>query len=132
MRHIPGRRLRRLCTDRGSTTVEAAGYTMLMLLAILVAVQAGVWALADLSARHAAHQGAQITRVAGGTAEAGHDATADRLEAINPNGITGVTITVERGPETTTVTVSGTVLQVIPLIEIPVRAQAHTATEPGT
>ena len=132
MRHIPGRRLRRLCTDRGSTTVEAAGYTMLMLLAILVAVQAGVWALADLSVRHAAHHGAQTARVAGSSAEAGHEATADRLEAINPNGITGVNIGVERGPETTTVTVSGTVLRVIPLIDIPVRAQARAPTEPGT
>ena len=132
MERILGRLLRRHTGDRGSTTVEAAGYATLMLLAILIAVQAGVWALADLSARHAADHGAQTARLAGSTAEAGHEATADRLEAINPNGITGVNITVERGAETTTVTVSGTVLRVIPLIDIPVRAQARAPTEPGT
>jgi Flp pilus assembly protein TadG len=117
--------------DRGSTTVEAAGYTALMLLVILIIVQAAVWALADLSVRHAADHGAQTARVAGGTAQAGHDAAAARLDALNPHGVSGVTITVERAADTTTVIVSGSVLQVVPLLSIPVQAAAHVPTEPG-
>jgi hypothetical protein len=101
-----------------------------MLLTLMVLVQAAVWGLADLSARHAANQGVQTTRVAGGTTEAGHSDAAEMLEAINPNGLTEVDIKVQRGPDSTTVTITGTVLQVIPLVTIPVSVQAHAPTEP--
>lgn len=117
-------------SDRGSTTVEAAGYTMLMLLALTVLVQAAVWGMADLAARQAAHQAVQTARVAGGTEQAGHDDAAAMLEAINPNGLTDVTITVQRGPETTTVTITGTTLRVVPVVSIPVQVQAQAPTEP--
>jgi hypothetical protein len=102
-----------------------------MLLALTVAVQAAVWGLADLSARHAANHGMQTARLAGGTAEAAHAETAALLEAINPRGLTDVHIEVERNAATTTVTVTGTVLQVIPVLTIPVRARAHAPTEPA-
>ena len=118
--------------ERGSTTVEAAGYTALMLLVILVVVQAAVWALADVAARNAAHHGLQTARVAGGTEQAGQAAAADRLEALNPNGVTNVTVTVDRTPETTTVTVRGDALRVVPVVTIPVSVQAHSPTEPET
>lgn len=101
-----------------------------MLLALTVLVQAAVWALADLSARQAAHHGAQAARVADGTTQSGYADASAVLEAINPNGITNADITVERGPETTTVTITGTVLQVIPGVSIPVLVQAQAPTEP--
>jgi hypothetical protein len=110
--------------------VEAAGYTMLMLLAVMVLVQAAVWALADLSARHAADHGLQTARVAGGTTQDGHSATTHMLAQINPNGFTDVEITVDRTAQTTTVTITGDALQIIPLVNIPVRVQAHARTEP--
>lgn len=110
--------------------MEAAGYTMLMLLALTVLVQAAVWGLADLAARQAAEQGAQTARVAGGTAQAGHDDAQAMLEEINPNGITDVEITVQRGPQTTTVTIAGKTLRVIPVVDIPVRVRAQAPTEP--
>jgi hypothetical protein len=124
-------RTRRRCKpDGGSTTVEAAGYTALMLLVLTLVVQAGVWALADLSARHAAAHGLQTARLSGATAEAGHADTRAMLDALNPRGLSDVTVTVERGPGTTTVTVTGTALQVLPLVDIPVRARAAGPTEP--
>lgn len=116
--------------DRGSTTVEAAGYTILMLLALTVLVQAAVWGMADLAARQAAEQGLQAARVAGGTEQAGHDDAQAMLAEINPHGLTDVEITVQRGPEITTVTVTGTALQVIPVVDIPVQVQAQAPTEP--
>lgn len=121
---------RREAGDRGNTTVEAAGYTVLMLLALTVLVQAAVWGLADLSARQAAHHGVQTARVAGGTEQAGHADAETMLQTINPDGLTDVQITVERGPQTTTVTITGTVLQVVPAVNIPVHVQAQAPTEP--
>jgi len=110
--------------------VEAAGYTALMLLVLTLVVQAGVWALADLSARHAAAHGLQTARLSGATAEAGRADTLAMLDALNPRGLSDVTVTVERGPGTTTVTVTGTALKVLPLVDIPVRARAAGPTEP--
>lgn len=75
------------------------------------------------TARHAANHGVQTARVAGGTVEAAHAETADLLDAINPRGLTDVGIEVQRTAETTTVTV--TVVRVLPVVTIPVRAQAH-------
>ena len=125
-----GRRRNRWRGDGGSTTVEAAGYTFLMLLVITLIVQAGVWAMADLSARQAAQHGLQTARLSGATAETGHAQAETILQAINPRGLTDVTITVERGSDTTTVTVTGTALKVLPIIDIPVRVQAAGPTEP--
>jgi hypothetical protein len=126
----PRQRPRRWRGDWGDTTVEAAGYTVLMLLAVLVLVQAAVWTLADLSARHAADHAAQTARVAGGTTQDGHTAGAEMLAAINPNGLTDVDISIDRTAEATTVTITGNVLQVIPVVTIPVHVQAHAPTEP--
>jgi hypothetical protein len=72
----------------------------------------------------------QTARVAGGTAQAGGDDAEAMLAEINPNGITDVDVSVERGPETTTVTITGTVLRVIPVVDIPVQVQAEAPTEP--
>lgn len=123
---------RRLNGERGSTTVEAAGYTILMLLVLTVLVQAAVWGLADLSARQAAQHGLQTARVAGGDEQTGHADTTAMLQAINPHGLTDTDITVQRGPDTTTVTITGTVLQVIPGVSIPISVQAQAPTEPDT
>ena len=117
-------------SDGGSATVEAAGYTLAMLLVLSLIVQAGVWALADLSARQAAAHGLQTARLSGATAPAGQADTLAMLHAINPRGLTDVTVTVERGPQTTTVTVTGTALKVLPLVDLPVRVQAVGPTEP--
>jgi hypothetical protein len=122
-----GKRLRR---DRGDTSVEIALFAPLMLLAVMVALQAAAWGLADLSARHAAQQGLQTTRLHGATQADGHAAASALLDEINPRGLTNVQITVDRDAETTTVTVTGTVLTIIPIIDIPVHAQAHGPTEP--
>jgi hypothetical protein len=103
---------------------------VLVLLTLTLLVQAAVWGLADLSARQAADHGAQTARVAGGTEQAGHADAAAMLQAINRNGIADVDITVERGPQTTTVTITGTVLQVLPWVDIPVHVLARAPTEP--
>jgi hypothetical protein len=116
--------------DRGDTSVEIALFAPLMLLAVMIALQAAAWGLADLSARHAAQHGLQTARLHGATAADGRSEATSLLAEINPRGLTNVQITVERSPETTTVTITGTAVRIVPIIAIPVRAQAHGPTEP--
>jgi hypothetical protein len=118
-------------SDRGDTSLEIALYAPLMLLAVLVIVQAVTWGLADLAARHAANHGLQTARVHGATPADGQQAAAGLLEEINPRGLTNVDINVVRTAESTTVTVRGDAMQVIPVITIPIEAQAHGPTEPA-
>jgi hypothetical protein len=111
--------------------VEIALFAPLMLLAVMVALQAAAWGLADLSARHAAQHGVQTARLHGATAADGHNQATALLAEINPRGLTNVQITVDRNPATTTITISGAAIRVIPIIAIPVHAQAHAPTEPA-
>ncbi|MEU1241015.1 TadE family protein [Micromonospora parva] len=124
----------RLRGDRGSVTTETVGYTVIFLLALTVIVQAAVWSLADQSARHAAKEALQAARVYGATAESGRSEAAEVLAATNPAGIDDIQITVERGPVTTTVTITGTANRVVPVpgltVPIEVRVQAPTEDVP--
>ena len=124
------RRFRFGARERGDTSLEIALYAPLMLLAILVVVQAAAWGLADLAAGHAADHALQTARVDGATASDGQQAAADLLAEINSHGLTEVDIHVTRNADTTTVTLTGTAAQVIPLVSIPVQARASGPTEP--
>ncbi len=121
--------VRRLRPDRGSTTVEMVGYFAVMLAALLVGVQAAAWGLAELSCRYAANHAAQTTRVLGGSAAAGQTDASTVLTAIDGNLVTDAHIQTSRGPATATVTVSGTAVQVIPFLHLPVRATVTAPVE---
>lgn len=133
LHHPPGRhhrpRRRRLAQDRGSVTVEMAGYTFLALFVLTLLVQVAVWAMADLSARSAANHALQTARVMDSTARAGQVDGHDLLAEINPKGISGVTVTVNRDADITTVTITGTALAVIPGVSLPVNVQVQAPTE---
>jgi hypothetical protein len=116
------RLMRRLRPDRGSTTVEMVGYFALMLAGLLMGVQAAVWGLAELSCRYAANHAVQTIRVLGGSADAGQADASSVLAAIDGNLVTDTHIETSRGSASATVTVSGTAVQVIPFLRLPVRA----------
>ena len=123
-------RLQRLLgNDRGSTTVEMVGYYAVMLAALLVGVQAAAWGLAELSCRYAANHAVQTTRVQGGTADAGHTDAGTVLSAIDGNLVTNPAVQTSRGPATATVTITGTAVQVIPFLHLPVRATVTAPVE---
>jgi hypothetical protein len=119
---------RRLSTDRGSTTVETVGYTAVWLFALLVAVQAAAWGLAQLSCMYAAQHALQATRVEGGDAAAGHS---DAVAVLAAGGhlVTNAKVQTRRGPQTATVTIHGTAINVIPFVTIPVSATASGPVE---
>jgi hypothetical protein len=119
--HRPPRKLwRRVREDCGSTSVEMVGYTVVMLAALLIGVQAAVWGLAELACRYAANHALQTTRVEGGTAAAGQSDAATVLTQVNGNLVTQPAIAASRSPATATVTVEGNALRVIPFLTLPV------------
>jgi hypothetical protein len=120
---------RRLRPDRGSTTVEMVGYFAVMLASLLVGVQAAAWGLAELSCRYAANHAVQTTRVLGGSAADGQTDANTVLTAIDGQLVTDAHIQTSRGPATATVTVSGTAVQVIPFLHLPVRATITAPVE---
>ncbi len=122
-------RYRRWRADRGSTTVEMVGYFAVMLAALLVGVQAAAWGLAELACRYAANHALQTTRVQGGTAGAGVSDAGTVLDAVDGNLVTGARIQAIRGPDTATVTVSGTAIVVIPFLHLPVAATVTAPVE---
>jgi hypothetical protein len=123
------RPMRRLGNDRGSTSVEMVGYFAVMLAALLIGVQAAAWGLAELACRYAANHAVQTTRVQGGSAGAGQTDAGTVLTAIDGNLIANPSIQTSRGPATATVTVSGTAVQVIPFLRLPVRATVTAPVE---
>ncbi|ROO60368.1 hypothetical protein EDC02_2231 [Micromonospora sp. Llam0] len=122
-------RRRRPDGDRGAVTVEVAGYTALMLLALMIGVQAVTWGWAALGARYTANHAAQQTRVHGGTVAAGEaDATAILTSAVGA-ALTDPQVTIDRGATEVTVTVRGTATPVIPGFRPPVTVTVHAPVE---
>jgi hypothetical protein len=94
------------------TTSEVAILFPAVLFFIMLIVQYGLWWHAKQVADGAAAEAAAATRVPTGTEDAGSDAAADFLaEAGN---LTDVTVSVDRGPEFVTVTVTGNAPQLVP------------------
>lgn len=122
-------RWRRLGGDRGAVTVEVAGYTVLMLLALMIGVQAVTWGLAALGARYTANHAAQQTRVHGGTVAAGKaDANATLASAVG-NALNDPQVDIDRTATTVTVTVRGTATSIIPGFRPPVTVTVHAPVE---
>jgi hypothetical protein len=123
------RRWRRLDGDRGAVTVEVAGYTTLMLLALMIGIQAVMWGMAALGARYTANHAAQQARVHGGTAAAGEtDADAILVSAVG-NALNDPQVEVSRTAITVTVTVRGTAISIIPGFKPLVAVTVHAPVE---
>jgi hypothetical protein len=126
---VSRRRWRRLDGDRGAVTVEVAGYTTLMLLAMMIGVQAVMWGMAALGARYTANHAAQQTRVHGGTVAAGQaDANAILTSAVG-NALNDPQVEISRTATTVTVTVRGTATSIIPGFTPPVTVTVHAPVE---
>ncbi|MEV4706776.1 TadE family protein [Actinoplanes sp. NPDC049316] len=123
------RRRRRLSGDRGAVTVEVAGYTLLMLLALLIGVQAVTWGLAALGARYTANHAAQQARVHGGTAADGKADANTILASTVGTALNDPHVDVNRSATEVTVTVRGTATSIIPGFHPPVTVTVHAPVE---
>lgn len=120
---------RRQGSDRGSVTVEVAGYTTLMLLALTVGVQVVVWGLAALGARHTANHAAQVARLYNSTAVAGQADAQMMLDSAVGTALRDPHVTVTRTATTVTVTVHGQAVQVVPFVRPPVTVTVSVPVE---
>jgi hypothetical protein len=122
-------RWRRRGGDHGAVTVEVAGYTTLMLLAMMIGVQAVIWGMAALGARYTANHAAQQTRVHGGTVAAGEAGAHAILDSAVGNALNDPRVEITRTATTVTVTVRGTATSIIPGFTPPVTVTVHAPVE---
>lgn len=115
--------------DDGATTVEIAGYTTLMLAALLVGVQVVMWGMAALGAHYAADQAAQQARQYGATAADGQAQAASVLDSAVGNALNDPLVSVTRTATTVTVTVTGTAVSIIPGFHPTVSATSNAPVE---
>ena len=116
-------------TDRGAVTVEVAGYTTLMLLALTVGVQVVMWGLAALGARYTANHAAQAARLYDATATAGRNDGQAMLDSAVGTALRESRVTVTRTATTVTVTVEGDAVQVVPFVRPPVTVTVTAPVE---
>lgn len=113
--------------ERGlSSSVQAALLFPLIILPLLAALQWSMLAWADATIQAAAQDGARQGAALGSNGSAG-EATA-RAAADN-GAVTAIRVTVSRGATTTTATVSGQALRVVPLWPTDVSVTASAPTQ---
>lgn len=115
--------------ERGAGTVELVLATPLLLLMLLGIVQFAVWSHATHIAQAAAAHGLAAARAMGGTAADGHAGAAQVLDQLGDGPLVAPEIDVARGPTTVSVRVAGTASQVVPFLQLPVRAEAAGPVE---
>ncbi len=115
--------------DRGAVTAEVAGYTTLMLVALLAGVQVVMWGLAALGARYTANHAAQIARVYDATEAAGEADAQMLLDSAVGTALRDPQVTVTRTATTVTVTVHGSAVPVIPFAHPPVTVTVTAPVE---
>jgi Flp pilus assembly protein TadG len=126
----PQRRRRRgRGSDRGSTTIEAAIATPVVMALLLLVVQAGLYFHTRAVAQTAAHKGLDTLRVEDGTEPAARAATEAFLDR-NAGGLETSTVDVERDSDGAEVTVTGEVVSLFFGIRLfPIRVTAAAPIE---
>jgi Flp pilus assembly protein TadG len=122
---IPRKRER----ERGNSAVELVlGFPVLLLIVFTIVQFALVWH-AEQVAQAAASQALAAARIQGGTQASGQ-AEADRiLTQLASGALPQRSITVQRGPAQTTVTVSGTAASILPFWTLHIHAEAAGPVE---
>lgn len=100
--------------QRGSTSVEVVLTAPALLLMLMLIVQFGLVAHARSVARSAAEDGAAKARVFNGSATTAEAATNTQLDDLGPTIIANRSVEVSRTDTTATVTVTGTVISLVP------------------
>lgn len=122
------RRLQGRGDERGSSTVEFVACSALMVMLLLVIVQFALYFHLRAVAQTAARQGLDHVRVVDGSTDAGINATNDFLDqggqSLQDRGVTA-----ERSAVASSMSVSGTVVSVIPGLNLHVEVTVDAPTE---
>jgi len=103
-------------TDRGASTIEFVLTMPLLLIIMLITVQFALIAHAQSGMQAAAEEGAARARAYDGSAGQAHSQTTKYLQHLSGSLLDHVSISVDRGQEQASVTVQGTVTQIVPFM----------------
>lgn len=115
--------------DRGSVSVELAILAPATMLVVLLIVQVVLWANATHSAQAAAGAALAAARAETGSAATGQGAAEGAIAQYGDGPLNGSSVSVSRGSETVTVTVTGTAQSVLPFFDFPVESSVTGPVE---
>ncbi len=113
--------------ERGASSVEMVLALPIVLTVLFLAVQAGMWFYARSIALAAAQSGARTSAMLGSTLDQGLADARSFATGVGGTTLTGVTATGNRSASTTTVTVTGHTVRLVPFMDLTV---SQTATLP--
>lgn len=113
----PAEHRARLVADDGVATLEAAVIAPALLFATMALVQAALYFMATTSVTNAAQIALETARTDTATAQAGEGAGGSYLS--KQSMVTDSSITVQRGTDTVTATVTGQAPSLVPFLTLP-------------
>ena len=115
--------------DRGAVSAELVIATPLLLFLLLAIVQFALWSHATHIAQAAASHGLAAARAQDGTAAGGTTAAQRVLDQLGRGPLIGTHLNTARGTDTASVRIRGHAVAVIPLVHLPVHAEAAGPVE---
>lgn len=115
--------------QRGATTVQVVLIAPLLMLTLMTIVQAGLIFYAQAVVEAAAQEGAAEARRFDGTEAGAQSRTETYLEALNSKILEGRSVQVTRSAETAEVTVTGSVISLVPFLELEIQESATGPVE---
>jgi Flp pilus assembly protein TadG len=116
--------------DRGATSaVELVIVAPALLLGLMMIVQGGLYFHARNVAEQAAQEGAATARAFDGTEVAATARAQNYLDSLASETLQNKSVTARRGPESATVTVTGTVMPLVPFLTLRVNQSATGPVE---
>ena len=115
--------------ERGSSSVEMVIALPLVLSVLFLAVQAGTWFHARSIALASAQSGARTSAMLNSSLEAGLSSARSFATDVGGTTLTGVTVTGDRTATSTTVTVTGHSVRLVPFMDVTVSQSATLPVE---
>ena len=115
--------------ERGSSSVEMVIALPIVLTVLFLAVQAGTWFHARSIALASAQSGARTSAMLNSSLEAGLSSARSFAADVGGTTLTGVTVTGDRTATSTTVTVTGHSVRLVPFMDVTVSQSATLPLE---
>ena len=115
--------------DRGNTAIGVALALPILFAVVFLAVQAGLWFFARSVVHAAAQEGARTSAARDASLQSGLDVASAFAGCVGGTMLTDVNASGERSATSTTVTVTGQSLRLIPLMDLRVTQSATLPVE---
>lgn len=115
--------------ERGSSSIEMVIALPIVLTVLFLAVQAGTWFHARSIALASAQSGARTSAMLNSSLEAGLSSARSFATDVGGTTLTGVTVTGDRTATSTTVTVTGHSVRLVPFMDVTVSQSATLPVE---